>query len=138
MQRGDLHFTADHFPLDDARLKNITEGFVQENGSLRLTSPRGRIVFAAEWPFATSFEVVVRAGDVTHLRLGICHAFSRVVWLTSSVENANDAERTIRFILPQGELDSGINEIIVDNDGGGPLEISSFRIRDDTAYPPAF
>jgi hypothetical protein len=136
MQRGDLHFTADRFPLDDARMLTISNGLESTKGALHMTSSRARIVFAAEWPFATAYEVTTRGLRENHLRIGVGHAFGRVTWLERSEKpSANFGERKTHWAIPEGEFDSGINEIVID--GGSDVDISSFVILDEKIYPPA-
>jgi len=137
-QRGDLHFNAQQFPLGDPRMMTISTGLSSVSDALRFNAPRARIVFAAEWPFATAYEVTIRDGRSARLRVGVGHAFGAVTWLVASPA-AVIAQKspTIRFSIPRGEFDSGINEIVLEDDDPS-LEITSFRILDEASYPPAF
>jgi len=135
--RADMNFRANGFPLDDARMKSITRGFEHPAGALRLAERRGRIVFAAEWPFATTYELTVHAAKPGVLRIGAGHAFGRVAWVGDASFTGGDVTQKLRIAIPKDEFDSGLNEIVVEREGDAPVDITSFRILDETKYPPA-
>jgi hypothetical protein len=131
--RGAMRFTANSLPLDDPKMKTISRGFAFEPGAMRLDKARGRIVFAAEWPFATAFELVAKSAGAQRLRAGIGHAFGRVAWLTE-VALALGAAQAVHAPIPPGEFDSGINEVVLEHDRGEPVTLTAFRIEDGATY----
>lgn len=136
-QRGEMRFTSDRFPLADARMARISSGFSQVDGKLVLHQRRGRIVFAAEWPYANAYRITARSPNEVTVRIGSGHAFGRVHWFGDGETLAPNAGKTSTFAIPSGEFDSGINELVVEQSGDTPLEISAIQIVDDVKRPPA-
>lgn len=135
MQRGDLHFTKNQLPLGDERLDRISRGLVRHDGAWRMEETRAHVVFAAEWPFATSFDLLIDAPEPTHLRVGLKHLLG-IEWV-GETNLERGVGQPFRVTLPPGAFDSGINEVVLERTSGAPIEIRRFAIRDDTVYPPA-
>lgn len=135
LQRGDMHFTANQLPLGDERLDRISRGFVRHDGMLRMDGSRAHVVFAAQWPFATSFDLMIDSPEPEHLRIGLRHLFG-VEWV-GEVDVPRGVLRPVHVALPRGAFDSGMNEVVLERSAGAPIEIRSFAIRDETLYPAA-
>ncbi len=134
VQRGDMHFTLDHLPIDEERIEKTTRGFERHDGVLRLVGRRGTFVFGAEWPFATGLDLVLDAPEATKVRVGIGRTFG-VDWQIGWTPVAGKGF-ALHVPLTNGAFDSGIDEVIIERDGPA-LDVRSFTIRDAKFYPPA-
>ncbi|MGH7327397.1 MAG: glycosyltransferase family 39 protein [Polyangiaceae bacterium] len=135
LQRGDMHFTSNQLPLADERLDRISRGFVRHDGMLRMEEKDAHVVFAAAWPFATSFDFLLDVPEPCHLRVGLKH-LDGVEW-AGEADLPRGVLQPFHVSLPEGAFDSGMNEVVFERSGSAPIEIRRFAIHDDAIYPPA-
>jgi hypothetical protein len=131
-----LRPVADTLSFTDASTRQLlAEGFVPANGGVSLAGPRGRIVFAAQWPFATRIEIRGSAPAPVRVRvtrrgpLGDATVYGEV--------ELGEALETRSLAVPAGGFDSGLNELVFEAEPG-PSTIASIRILDETPRPPAY
>ncbi len=127
----DLHVKHDTIPVADARLDHHTAGFARTEAGLHLVAPEGHLVFAAEWPFATAYELHVRAEHAGRLKVGV-GGFLGTSWVADLPFTAGD--QVLRVPLPDGAFDSGLDEIVFASHDD--LVLTGLRILDEHSYPP--
>ena len=100
-----------------------------------MTGARSRIVFAAQWPYATALLVHGQATPATKIRVGRQHVFS-VTWFGTAELSADMA--SARIPIPASEFDSGILELVFEREGGGEVVLIQIGIDDEHEYPYPF
>jgi hypothetical protein len=132
-----LAFWEDEISLASPWVANVSEGLSPAPGGVRLAGARARLVFCAEWPFATHVHFTTTAAVRTSLRLRIRKVFG------TSFEGAVDVEpglhRQTTLDLPPDAFDSGMLEIVFERvTGGAPedLVLESIRFEDRTPRVP--
>jgi hypothetical protein len=135
---GTLHVEADEIPVHSAEIKRQIRGFVQTSEGLSLTGAQGRLVFSAEWPFATHFAIRAHANRDCWLRVGGGRWFGRANFF-DRVHLTGGQSQSLRILIPKSEFDSGLNEFVFQPDGGScGVVLESIRILDETNYPPSY
>jgi hypothetical protein len=127
-----LDFIAHGFSLDDTRL--VTDGLTIVKHGARLTKQRARVVFGAEWPFATKLQVDVQSSEPGRLRVGFGGVWN-VRWL-DTIEIGPDKQVTTVLTVPPGVFSSGIVEMVFEVEGAAPdaVVIQRVQIEDEGKY----
>lgn len=127
-----LRFAAQGFALGDKRL--VTDGVEALGNAGRLGAPAARVIFAAEWPFASRLVLRGRAERPTRVKVGITRTFS-TTWL-GEIELAPGASAPRELRIPPGAFGSGILELRLDapEAPGAGVVIDDVRIEDDAKY----
>lgn len=128
----DLAFT-------DARVAHLTEGFSPAVGGARPLGPRARLVFAAQWPFATHVKVRAGGSSGVLLRIGEGRAWGEPRWF-GAAQALPATPGNVTFAIPPGEFSSGIHEIVFDFSGDDlrTTTVASLSLDDRARRPPAF
>lgn len=113
---------------------NVTTGFTSEDDGRHMVGRRGTVVFAAQWPFATTILVKALATPPTHLLVGRGTPFG-VRWYGDILVGAT--ETTSSLAIPEGGFDSGLLELVFERaDVAGDVSIRWVGFEDSTVYPP--
>lgn len=134
-----LRFYSQRLPLDDARLGQTMTGFSQDKAGAQMVRSRGRMVFAAQWRYATSYRLQGSAAmEGTRLRIGEGLAFGKVRWLGTITLGKRAREASVE--IPKGAFSSGLNEIVFELVDAEPSEagvhLSRITIEDATDHGP--
>ncbi|MBK8996313.1 MAG: glycosyltransferase family 39 protein [Myxococcales bacterium] len=126
-----LRFGAQGFALGDKRL--VTEGIESAGNGGRLTRRAARVLFTAEWPFATRMLVRGRADRPTRVRVGIGRPFG-TTWLGEIELSAPGP--ALELAVPRGAFGSGILELRFETPDvqGANVIVDDVRIEDDGRY----
>jgi hypothetical protein len=93
------------------RHANLVTGVAPTADGMRLEGRRATIVFATQWPKATTAVLRGRAASPVRLRLGLGGSFSTKWWGEVTLDaTGHDATLTI----PPGAFDSGIVEVVLE------------------------
>jgi hypothetical protein len=126
-------FGRNDLPFGDAEL--VTVGFEDAKPGQRMTGTVGRVVFAAEWPRATSMTFSVRSTQPAELAVGRRGAlgFTRA-WGTLRLPGGPDwVERTIT--LPPGGFSSGIMDLVLRQAQPATTDVWIKSVRIDDSAP---
>jgi hypothetical protein len=128
-----MDWEATQIDFKDGNNKILTRGFMSDEGGLHPRARRATVVFAAQWPFATTLIVHGRARTPTKVRIGRGTLFGTVWYddlaLGTEMQDASTS-------IPAGGFDSGILELVFECDLGAEVVIESLKIDDTTHYPP--
>jgi hypothetical protein len=116
------HFVTGFFPADDGA--HLIPGV-----------DKGTVVFAAQWPFATSLAVRAHGSAPGALLVGRGGPFGTRTWYGKLTVDTK--ETTTPLPIPKDGFDSGILEIVFQRVGGtGDVVISNLSFDDTNVYPP--
>jgi hypothetical protein len=124
--------------VKDEGARRAMTGFTPApDGGMTLSRPRGTLVVATHWPFATNVVVVGRAARDVTVRIGSRGFFGkRSPFGTMRLSAGRWATTTLP--VPPGGFDSGVNEFTFETDDvTASFELTSFEMKDTTSYPPA-
>lgn len=126
-------------PFNDARLTHLMNGFAPAAGGVKLTGPRGHLVFAAQWPFATHARLRVSGPSGAMVRLGEGRALGEPRWF-GDAKPLLPVASNLEFALPPGEFSSGLNEFVfeVTGDDAHAAVLVSLILDDRAQRPPPF
>jgi hypothetical protein len=126
-------------PFTDARIARLAEGFSPAAGGARPIGPRARLVFAAQWPFATHIKVRAGGSEGVRLRIGEGRAWGEPRWF-GAAQALPATPGDVTFAVPPGEFSSGIHEIVFDFSGDElrAATVVSLSLDDRAPRPPAF
>jgi hypothetical protein len=121
--------------LEDPQVHAATPGFSGPNGKKSHLQGQGRVIFVAEWPYATGLAVTALSAEApTDLRVT-----GRTFFGTSTVYGTvslTSEEKTFKLTIPPGGYDSGVEELVFETVDGANAEIRKIELVDDTVYPP--
>ncbi len=120
--------------LDEHR-RGLTDGFSSAPSGLRPAAARTRLVFAAQWPYAT--HVTVFAAGPGTLRVGRGRWLREPRWF-GSAQPLSDCAAGCDFSIPAGGFASGINELVFTWSEPESAELRSLRLDDRAPRPAAF
>ncbi|MBK7584833.1 MAG: glycosyltransferase family 39 protein [Myxococcales bacterium] len=127
-----LKFSAQGFQLGDKRL--VSDGFEAVGSSARMTTTKARVIFAAEWPFASRVLVRGHADRSTRVELTLGHTLASST--VGSFELQPGASRVEQVAVPSGAFGSGILELgfHTSDAPGANVVIDDVRFEDDAKY----
>ena len=126
-ERGDIDLTRKQHA-------NLVTGFDAEEDGMHVQRRRATLVFAAQWPFATSVTVKTYASRETRLRVALGRTFGASVGLGEVT--AGPQEATSVLSIPAGAFDSGLVEIVFERiDLAGELTIRWVKVDDASSHP---
>jgi hypothetical protein len=114
----------------------VSRGFQRNEGGLEMWERQGAIVFTAEWPYATELHLTASAQRPANLRIGSGKAFGRVVWFGTLAFPGGGKPTTQILKIPEGQFDSGMNELIFESDEAADAQIvlRNWSFDDLTSY----
>jgi len=126
--------------LADKRIHRLTDGFAIKGGGAQPLGPRARLVFAAQWPYATHIQVRgATAKEGLMMRVGLGRALGEPIWC-GEAKPLPLVMNDIEFAIPEGAFSSGIQEIVFEWSGGDAADaiLSILTIDDRTPWPAPF
>jgi hypothetical protein len=114
---------------------HLVTGFEPKDDGMRMVNDRATVVFAAQWPYATSIAVRAHASEPCKLRIGRGGPFGMRTWYGDFM--VGPTESTTPVTIPPGGFDSGIMEIVIEKlSGTGEVTVSWLSFDDTNKYPP--
>jgi len=114
---------------------HLVTGMAPQDDGMRMLADHASVVFAAQWPFATSIAVRAHASEPCKLRIGRGGPLGLRTWFGDFM--VGPAETTTPVPIPPGGFDSGIMEIVIDKlSGTGEVIVSWLSLDDTNKYPP--
>jgi hypothetical protein len=119
-QYRDLSFSDTVLDLRSERAARLTTGAWALGRGLALNDVPSRLLFTAEWPFATHVRLLVSNVEAVEIEVSMRDAFHRLEPLGRvpvSVPLAGESQ-WVEVELPKGAFSSGINEVVLATRGG--------------------
>lgn len=114
--------------MSEPWVDRVSEGLTRSSRGATMTGRRARLVFCAEWPYATHITVRVTSDGPARLDLTIAKVFG-----SNAIGHADvEAGEHLAYVLevPAGAFDSGMLEMIFEKDGDAKLTIESIALED--------
>ena len=126
-------------PFNDRTLQRLMVGFEPNRRGARPQIAMPRLVFSAQWPFATHVEVRTVSQTAGTLRLGRGKLLGQPLWF-GAPEPLHIGVQSIEFEIPEGGFSSGINEFVFQFavDALADVLVTGIRLDDRTERPPPF
>jgi hypothetical protein len=130
-----LFFPNAEIDLREAWAPDLISGAAWSPRGAEVTDKEARVVFAAEWPFATHVKLLVSSPTNARLDMAIGGAFGARQAVGSVIVTGGGEPMWAELELPAKSFDSGLNEWTFRTEGGTVL-LSNIEIVDRQPLTP--